>query len=152
MSIELDELKERIPDVVTPNASREWLADGRIILFTVQSAKHDAIDAWADLILEASNAYPVERPWLIIHNIAVVNAAITPYARKRIDDVNLGGPQNLKGRVAIVTPQSIFARLVRLYVNTLQRNLPNLDEITMRVFFKQAEAEAWLLELFDEGE
>src|SRR5678815_5629625 len=76
----------------------EWVADGRIPVFTVGDVTRATIDTWLNLLADILRLWPTDREFTILHDVSIQNAFLTPYARERVKDLDAVNP-NLKGRV-----------------------------------------------------
>lgn len=115
----------------------EWLDDGAIIIFKANEQTNEAIDVWAQAIMDIA----VERPQDIafIHDFSSISPTLTPYVRTRIQQVNA---EPNKGYVAVILSESALSRVIQFFVN---RELVHLQpDVEHRVFFDRDEAVAWM--------
>ncbi len=127
---------------IHPNVTRSWLADGRIVCFTIDSATRLAIDAWLASSEEVTKIWPAALPYLCIHDVRGVG--VTPYMRQQSAATVARTPKYLKGRSAVIVPRSFANQLIRLVVTI---DLARLNRNIQRsIFFSREAATKWLLE------
>jgi hypothetical protein len=125
---------------IYPGISRFWMDQGRIVCYSVTSITRPAIDAWKASTLEIVHAWPVEQPYLSIHDFS--EATLTPYVRQRSAEMSVAFPERLFGRSAVIMPRTFVNHLIRMWVTmNLARNN---QQIKRDVFFRLEEATEWL--------
>jgi len=119
----------------------QWLENGRIVFFDVNTVDRAAIDIWLGCSLALVKSWPAEVPYLAIQS--VVGSALTPYTRERSAQTVALTPKYLRGRSAVVMPRTIFNQAIQLFVTiNLARENTNIQR---KVFLDRAEAVRWLL-------
>lgn len=120
----------------------EWVADGKFGLFTLYSARRDAIDHWIEQIIELRRSYPPDQPLLLAHDNS--RLSLTPYARHALQTLATHPVQH-QGRSAIIIGDGVIERGVVLLVNrNLQQVYKGLER--GRCFNTLAAAFQWLRE------
>jgi hypothetical protein len=123
-----------------PHVTRFWMDKGRIVCYTITSVSRAAIDVWADSSLALIMEWPADQPYLAIHDFS--EATLTPYVRKRAEDIVSQIPKHFTGRSAVIMPRSFINQLIRLFVTV---DLVNRNRVVDRqVFFRIEEASQWV--------
>lgn len=135
---------------------QEWLADGQVVLYRLESASMLTISQWSDLTVETLRAWPKDRPYRAIHDVSkpgvsllymtavqfdIFNVGISPTARQSINEMLAANP-GWSLSLAVVVSQSLTGRITKL------KSIQALDEIPAartNVFFKAPAALEWLL-------
>lgn len=135
-------------EVVAPGVFRHWLHNGGIVVFTLQNVSRETLDAWAKATKECVEQWPVDRPFLNVHNFQPVpNMSFTPYLRQKSGELVQLEPHKV-GRTAIVIPKTFIFRAVALFLN---RTNTRITVRQRRMFFLETEAVAWAEELMKKG-
>jgi hypothetical protein len=82
--------------------------------------------------------WPATHPYLVIHDFREGNIALTPYARKRAEELIQVGV-HVPGYAAILLPKSFVAQVIRLFMR-MQRS----RGIENQLFFDYDDGLAWL--------
>lgn len=123
-----------------PNVTRFWMYRGQIVCYTITSVSRPAIDTWANASLELIKEWSPDQPYLAIHDFS--EATLTPYIRKRAEEVVLQIPKHYTGRSAVIMPRTFVNQLIRLFVTV---DLVNKNKVIDRqVFFRIEEAVEWV--------
>src|SRR5690348_14362800 len=72
---------------LTPGLSCYWLMDHRIVVFEALAASRVVVDTWVNSVIREMANWPHDRPYLVLHDFRAKNIALTPYARKRAQDL-----------------------------------------------------------------
>lgn len=135
-----DKRSSQSVEQIYPGISRFWMHQGQIVCYTVTSISRPAIDAWKASTLELIHAWPLEQPYLSIHDFS--EATLTPYVRQRSSELSVAFPEGLHGRSAAIIPRTFINHLMRMWVTiNLARNN---ERIQRDVFFRIEEATEWL--------
>jgi hypothetical protein len=103
-------------EVIHDGVTMEWLADGRVVCFTIKSLARPAIDAWLDKSYQVTLAWPQDIPYLAVQDATAI--ALTPYIRERSAQTVAKTPRHLHGRSCVVLPKSMLTQVMRLFVMT----------------------------------
>ncbi len=123
----------------------EAIEDGRIFLFDLtmssQGINRHASDVWADAVIQVIREED-RVPALILHNL--VNAKITPYGRKRAQDIlNYCKEHSVRTSYAMIVDNNIIGQAIRIFSNvTIGMSHP--EGITAKVFTNHADAVKYL--------
>jgi hypothetical protein len=143
---------------VNSGIQAEFVADGKIIVYTLTSAKLATLTAWSELALRQLKAWPVDQPYLALHDLSypgaglvylaaveydVFNIGVTPGRRKEVDALLEQSPNRLVG-LAIVISASLTGGIMQL---KLLRPDPQHQRIRAKAFFDRAAAVEWLAQL-----
>jgi hypothetical protein len=128
---------EQLPHGIT----REWMLDRRIVIYSGINTPRASVDSWFEAFKEDLLAWPADRPYLVVHDLTHKNVALTPYARKRAQDMIFLRP-DLKGRSALIMRNTFASHLIELFLRQ-QRQTPRIRH----VFYNREKAVAWLREL-----
>jgi hypothetical protein len=123
---------------IVPGMTRQWLLDRQIVIFTMMSPSRDVVDAWISTVKATMENWPGNRPYLALHDMTSNKVSLTPYARKRAEEL-LPISAKVPGYAAIVLPRSFIAQVIRLFLRSQKQ-----QGVNNAVFFSQAEALVWL--------
>lgn len=136
----------------------DFVADGKIIAYTLTSAKLATLTTWSELALRQLNAWPPEQPYLALHDLSypgaglvylaaveydIFNIGVTPGRRKEVDALVEQYPSRLMG-LAIVISASLTGGIMQL---KLLRPDPQDHRIRAKAFFDRTAAIEWLTQL-----
>jgi hypothetical protein len=122
--------------------SRTVLYGGKIVVYRSRSNKRTAVDTWAEMVIQDSVNWPLDKPMLVLHDVREMG--MTPYSTKRTMDVARSVPRQLQGRYAVLLSSGPIGMTVRLFVQGQARKaIPNLDN---EIFLDYDQAVAWLEE------
>jgi len=126
---------------LSSGASYEWLAEDRVIFFTLTSSEPEHIDAISNFLLRLLADWSPETPLLECYDFSRI--ILTTYGQKRAQEVHQNTPVALKGRTAIILQDmSIALKIIRF----AEQNLPNEEgAFKRRYFLDQDAALRWLL-------
>lgn len=120
---------------------RAWLDDYQICYIQTDGCmQRDGVDTWADLIIATIEAWPTERPIVMLQNLTHPNQGFTPYSRYRGLDILSSVPPNHIAICAIVMQKSLINRFLGFLFNSM--NFRN--GISIRIFTDNDEALTWL--------
>jgi hypothetical protein len=124
---------------VSPDLTRSWLMNRRIVVFRATTPTRNAVDAWIACVKQTMVDWPKEQPYLAMHDFSGPKISMTPYARKRAEEL---APLNTgsAGYAAIILAPTYVALAIRLFLRT-QHQQGNENQ----VFFSRQEALEWLL-------
>lgn len=132
----MSEIRELNRDGVT----LEWLYDGQVAAFQVESTDPTVVDTWYEMSLEVLQSWPETKPYLVLERFT--NLGMTPYNRQRAEEIASFIPQYLFGRVAVVISRGVLGYGIRMFgANRLKALIPNL---TIEFFFEEDKALEWL--------
>lgn len=123
---------------------RIWRHDGRLVeIRTEGNMARDAIDTWAEVVMETARGWSAGSPILIFHNLSYKNQGITPYSMKRAEDTYSAVPDDpkIETYVAVLLNETLFTRMVSLF---FRRNRGKYKNVHERVFTRHDSALAWL--------
>lgn len=126
--------------------TRHTLDHGSIVVYTFRNNRRATIDAWANRVINTSETWPDDRPYLILYDLS--RTFLSPYFRKRANDVNTIPRPEIFGAYAVVLPDSVVGQLIRLFV---KRDLPPPTYYAeSEVFTAFDEAVVWLRKVREE--
>ncbi len=132
----MSEIRELNRDGVT----LEWLYDGQVAAFQVESTDPTVVDTWYEMSLEVLQSWPETKPYLVLERFT--NLGMTPYNRQRAEEIASFIPKYLFGRVAVVISRGVLGYGIRMFgANRLKALIPNL---TIEFFFEEDKALEWL--------
>ncbi len=123
---------------IAPGITLQWLHQGRIAYFTIRTNRASAWEAWLAAEIRIKGAWPVERPFLSLHEALWDGAAFTPSIRTYMVQAAQFRPE-VKFYSAAILPKTPTAQLVKLVLRTV--HMPNGQP---QVFFTVQEGIAWL--------
>jgi hypothetical protein len=118
---------------------REWLLDGRILVYVLTSSSRETADVWVETFKADIMRWPADRPFLVLHDLTAKTVAATPYAVWRAKEMVQARP-DLAGRAALVLSNTITAHMAELFLRR-QRQKPRLRQ----VFYSRNKAVEWLM-------
>jgi hypothetical protein len=136
----------------------EFLAEGKIIAYTLSSAKLATLTAWSEVALRQLQDWPADRPYLALHDLSypgaglvylaaveydVFNIGVTPGRRREVDALLDQYPNRVMA-LAIVISASLTGGIMQL---KLLRPDPQNQRIRTKAFFDRATAVEWLTKL-----
>lgn len=124
---------------IVSGLTREWTEDGAIQIFTFYNNCRATIDAWADCVVEIANTWPDDKPYYIIYDASRI--FLTPYMRRRSEDIGKIERPHLVGYYAVVLPRTVIGHMFRLY---LRRDMKRNYETHSGFFVSRDDAIAWL--------
>ncbi len=127
----------------TPGYHFEELCDGCVLAYTIRTSEWEALKPAFDDLRQRVEAWPEDRPLLILMDMADPTLVFTPRIRQEVDAM-LNMISGRQGRVATVMVQSILLQVARLYTS-----LRPLKKMQHRIFFKRGEALSWLMEAYE---
>src|SRR5258708_757845 len=142
-----DKRSSQSVEQICPGVSRFWLHKAQIVCYSVSTITRPAIDAWMRETLALINTWPLNRTYLSIHDVSEVT--LTPYMRKKVAEVNLQMPKELRGRSAVIVPRTFINQMMRLFV-TIELAQKNRS-VQRDVFFRLEEATVWLEKALQPG-
>ena len=127
---------------IAQGVTLQWLENGRVVCFTVNTVARPAIDAWLNRSEQIVKGWPAQIPYLAIQDIS--GSTLTPYTRERSAKTVALTPDYLRGRSAVVMPRTVVNQAISLFVTVnLARKKPNIQR---HVFVAKDEAIRWLLQ------
>jgi hypothetical protein len=118
--------------------TREWILDRRAVIYAGINPTRAAIDIWYEAFKEDLLAWPADRRFLVVHDLTNKNVALTPYARKRTQDMIYLRPE-LKGFSAVIMRNNFASHLIELFLRQ-QTQTPRIR----RIFFSHEKAIDWI--------
>ena len=124
---------------ISPTLTREYLYDGRIVVFKVTSISRQTIDLWAEIVREAVVSWTPDHWYLALHDYSEGNISLTPYARAKGTELFNLRP-DIRGSIAFVLRKTFIAQVMHLYLRS-QRH----DYYQNQIFFSRTEGLSWLV-------
>lgn len=129
---------------MSENVTVEWFSEHRIVCIALQGGRRADVDVFCDAIIETVTTWDKEKPFLIIYDLS--HASVTPYSRKRSEDVYAAIPTDIFGRTAIIVPHNPIGFLMK---NIGQRYMRVVNKRMRREFFyTRTVAIEWLEQQF----
>jgi hypothetical protein len=123
---------------LVPGLIQYWLMDRQIVVYKASAVSRLAVDTWVASVKEVMRNWPADRPYLALHEFTDKHIMLTPYARKRAEELSRE-PLHVPGYAAIILPQSFAAQLIRLFLRAQRfRGVEN------QAFFSVDGGLAWL--------
>jgi len=109
-----------------------WLRDGRIAVFKITGpATRSTVDQWFETVSSVVKSWPPDKLYLAMQDLSDKEVSLTPYASKRAREFE---PlvKHLRGRVALVLPNTFANQIFRLFLRTLswQQSMPTEAFVT----------------------
>jgi len=121
--------------------TREHQDEGRIVVFTVSTVSHDALDIYAHYASESANETPAGEAFLVLHDFTRL-PTITPYLRDKLDKMMRAFHDGeLQVYAAWVVAEDMYGHLASMYVT---RTLVHQENVERHVFHDRDEALKWL--------
>lgn len=133
-------LSEQSIESLGNSITRQWLFDRQIVVYRIASITRPAIDTWVAAVIDDAQAWPADRPYLVMHDTA--GFGTTPYGSVRSLEMTRAITGKLTGRYAIVISKGVFGTVVKnFFKNTLSRLIQAMEG---QFFFSYDEALDWL--------
>lgn len=101
---------------LSPDVSFRWMFEGRVIELIITKSTQAAIDIYAEANLAALKLWTPGQRFYSLQDVSHPDVTITPYFRKRLDDVLAGIHESgLQGDSVIVLSNSISGKIVQTY-------------------------------------
>lgn len=127
---------------IIPGITRQLLDDDTIALIISADAERHKVDVWAQTVIDLMTNWPKDRPYIAVYDVS--QSAITPYTRKKSEEVAQVGAKVLKDHpvgYALVLPSSVLGNIMRVFVQRdIARRYPMWE---VGVFTKRDDAVAW---------
>jgi hypothetical protein len=125
-----------------------WHDDNRILVVIITDTSAPALQGWQHIIDHTAREWPSDQPMLVVHEITAnldwFPNRIRRDAAELVKEFNTRYP-NLTGRVAVVIPPTVRARFMRVFIETLVYDGPELFEF--EIFNNRDAALRWTREL-----
>lgn len=122
----------------------EWLAEGKIAVFTVPDATRAVVDIYMDATTALVHEWSLEQPFLMLCDASNGTAPFSMAMRERVERlVRSDEFQALEGRFALVMQRNFLLQIIRMFMITLR---PKVKGPEPRIFFTYADALHWLEE------
>lgn len=127
--------------------SREWLDEGRVVVFRTANSSRAAADVWAEAVMATVTAWPSDQPFLALYDFRQLG--LTPYNREVSLRVANSIPDHFQGRFALLVGRDVLGHAIRLFgTRELGRVMPQLRG---NYFYDESEALTWLREVLTDG-
>jgi hypothetical protein len=123
---------------LTPGLRRYWLMDRQIVVFEAETAYRADIDAWINGVHDVMNHWPADRPYLVLHDLRASNIVLTPYARRRAQELMLASTDG-PGYAAILIANSLVGHTIQWLLR-----ISKMGKVQIEVFFDYDKALNWL--------
>jgi len=87
--------------------------NGRVVGFELRSMSREAIDTWAATVMAENRKWPKDQIFLVMHDFE--GQGMTPYSRRRAEEINAAAPDYLFGRAAIVLPSGLMGTAIKAF-------------------------------------
>jgi len=148
-----------LPEEVFPGLSCERCSEGQIVIYRVMAVSNAMLEAWAEYVAATLESWPVERPYLALHDLSktgislqfatlvsfdLANLGITLQGQVRAHHVMAG--RGLRARVALNFNISVSGHVNKVLAENQarlyrQHDIPAVD---YKTFYNEATALAWL--------
>lgn len=125
--------------------TREKRYDRRLVIVQTQGDMSDeAVDTWADLLLDVIREMPDEGAFFLIDDLSHPNQSITPHAMKRSREILSATPRYRdKLYIAVVLSNSFVNRFARVL---LKQFLSFGSNVIYGIFTSRDDADRWIAE------
>lgn len=126
--------------MISENVAIEWFVDDKVVCFSLVGGRRVDVDIFCDSIIETVVSWDKAKPLLIVYDLS--RASVTPYSRKRSDEVYAAIPTDVFGRTAVIVPHNPIGFLMK---NIGQRYMRVMNKRMRREFFySKEESIKWL--------
>lgn len=140
-------MAETTIETLAPGLTREWTADHRAVIYTLQRPGANLIEAWADAVTATLAQWPTPQPYLALHDFSNVPLTLVERQVKNIFSARVWPVSRpdaaplmpVPVRLALVMSFSLSGRFAR--VSATRDNVADVH----KVFFKREPALEWLL-------
>ena len=122
----------------------ERVSEGKISIFLLSDGSRETIDALTDTFVSMVTDWTVEQPFLSMYVVSGFSLlSVSPYLRKRSEDMVAALPKDIFGRTALVIDKRIaLAQVFNLFFRAISRK-----SMEYRIFSDKEDALEWLREL-----
>lgn len=119
----------------------EWLENGQIIAFTVLDSHQTTVDTYIQACFEYLDSLADDGTIFMLHDISDKNVGLTPYFRKRLEDIAKHIKEKaLQGYSAVLLPDTMLSQIMVNFGRLFSR-----QSGVQQVFFtKPDKARQWL--------
>jgi hypothetical protein len=130
--------------------TRQYLKNKQQIFIKTQGdMRREAIDRWSEVVVESLTNWGNQPPILLLMDLSAPTQGITPYALKRLPELNREVARlNIPIKAAIVFRNMIITRMFRA-MSSSQRNQPR--NLQVAIFTDITSGQVWLDRFLAEG-
>lgn len=134
------------PVELTPGLTRQRIDNDTVSVYTFYNNRRETIDAWYEKLRDSHDKWDASQPYLILHDVSRV--FLTPYFRRRANEVMALERTDLVGAYAVLLPDSLVGQIFRIFLN---RDLHRASHRTTGESFNSYDdALNWLREMRNE--
>lgn len=138
----LPTLGDKAPKTLINGVVFEWLSD-EAFLFTLTDVHRDAVDIYINTSIEILYNWDLNKAMRIINDMSHPNMSLTPYFRKRLNDIvpaiNQSGVHGVSG---VIMGKGFLETIVVFFGNTFNKRTPNFKQ---RYFTDKQKCLDWVL-------
>jgi hypothetical protein len=138
-------------EIIVPGLVRDWAANNRVVIYTLQRPGAPLIEAWAEAVQTSLTHWSPEQPYLAVHDFSNVPLTLVERQVKNLYSVRIWPVTRADLPPAIAMPVKLalvmsfslsgrFARVASLAPNDA------IATDNHKVFFKREPAIEWLLD------
>lgn len=129
---------------IVPHLTIEWLHGGQVLVYTMTSSEESVLDAYFQInfqLMDEAEATPQDL-FLVAHDLSHPDVNLTPYFRKRLNEVAERIKQGtVQYRSAVILEENISGMVLKFFGNRFTKNAKN----TIQPFFTDRDkALAWV--------
>lgn len=127
---------------VAPGIALEKRHGGRMSLWILRTTAPSSLDKWFEHLTTTGKNQRPDKPTFTMIDVATSRVTVTPYMRRKMNQLGDEVGKNMSGRTAYVLQRSMLSMVVRLFVvyDTSER-FPNTE---FQIFYDHIEAIEWL--------
>lgn len=138
----LPAIGDKTPKTLIKGVVFEWLSEDGF-LFTLSDVHRDAVDMYIDTAVSLLNNWDLSKPMRIISDMANENMSLTPYFRKRLNDITTTiNTSQVHGVSAVVMGSGFVETLIVFFGNAFNKRTPNFKQ---RYFTDKTKGLDWVM-------
>jgi hypothetical protein len=133
-------------ETIAPGVIRNWSADRRLALYTLNDIKRPTIDTWVDSVKTMALAWPSGEPIRICYEtLTVGNPQMATYIGTRMREINDLPFTASKVYAAFAFPNPILVGVARVIGMSFTLGTPNRVPVITEAFSDRDKAIQWLI-------
>jgi len=138
----LPPIGDKTPKTLIKGVVFEWLND-EAFLFTLSDVHREAVDMYINTAVGLLSNWDLDKPMRIISDMSDENMSLTPYFRKRLNDITSTiNTSKVHGVSAVVMGGGFIETLIVFFGNAFNKRTPNFKQ---RYFTDKQKGLDWVI-------
>ena len=134
-----------VVEEAAPGVTREYSADGHIVIFGVHDGSTQTIARWADQVKATLLRWPADQPCFLLHDLHRSSFhAFDSFMRTKFDELFVLRPQ-MERWVAVILPEGDGARFARINTRVRELLVASSYPVHWEIFTSRKQATNWLM-------